>query len=191
MFLRRVNKNEKDAVASALTVVSFAGCGSSNSKYAKGTSYKEGVLTADSYENASIGIGFSLPEGFEFTEVGVDAGNAEYLVAAVDADNNNIIWTLEPGASNLNIEKTLELSLDTIVTQYEGMGFTVGESKVTEYTIDSNTYGGFYIECEFQGVELNQAAVLVQCDDKVATASVTGGTVDSREILDNYFYTVG
>ncbi len=177
-------------VAVAITAVSFAGCGAKN-KYAKGTTYSEGVLLEDSYENASVGLGFNLPNGFEFVDMGEAMGEAEYIVAATDADSNNIIWTLEPGDSNLNMDKTLKLSLDTIVAQYESMNFDVSESSVTEYTIGSNTYGGFNMTVSYNGLELNQAGILVQCDDKIVTVAITCSTVDAEDILKDCFYTVG
>ncbi len=177
------------AVSVLAASVIFSGCGQ-NSKYTEGTIFEEGTTSGRTYENSSAGIGFNLPDGFEFSEDYLAAPGAVIDIHVSDESRNSIIVSVDPGAKRLDMDKSLEKSLEAIEAQFDDLGFTVKDSGVTQYTIGDNIYGGFFVDSEYLGQDITQLALLVKCDDKIVSYTISGFTIDAEDILNEYFFAI-
>lgn len=128
------------AMTSVLAVMTLASCGS---KYTAGEKFTAGTFEDGKYENASIGIGINVPEGYiEATELPLVEG-VTYDLGVNNENGDSIYVAVENNTEKLKVEKAAENSLDALTNQYEAMGFTVEEQKLEDYAIGGNTYLGY------------------------------------------------
>jgi len=153
------------AMAFVVVATTFASC---SSKYTKGSSFKKGEITDEGYENKSAGIGIKLPEGYEVSE----DPDFEYVAEDSSGNGDNIV-VAEEGSYFLDIDRSLEASLEEIEKEYEKMDISISESKLVKYTIDDNTYGGYRLKLVTNDVEFNQSVFVIQCGDKALSINFT------------------
>ncbi|MBE6705254.1 MAG: hypothetical protein E7583_08335 [Ruminococcaceae bacterium] len=130
------------AMTSVLAVMTLASCGG---KYTAGEKYAAGKFEEGKYENASIGFGINVPEGYtEVPELPLVEG-VTYDLALNDENDNSIYVAVENNSEKLKVDKAAENSLKALADQYESMGFKVDDQKLEDYTIGGNTYRGYTI----------------------------------------------
>ncbi len=130
------------AMTSVLAVMTLASCGS---KYSGGEKFAAGKFEEGKYENASIGIGVNVPEGYAEVDIAelpmVDG--VTYDFGAVTEDGSSIYVAVENNKEKYKIDKAAEESLKALVGQYESMGFKIDDQKLEDYKVGDNTYLGY------------------------------------------------
>ena len=157
-----------------------------------------GEVTGKKYESEFIGIGFTLPDGWEFytdeeikelnNYVGDIAGQ-DYLdllknatviydmAAASPSQTDNVIDTLEkkPNAllNNLNLAQTLETSFSVVKSSMENMGYRNLTHEITTLTIDGQTFTAMHISGTLSGLTMHQTSIVMKCNGYLASFAVT------------------
>lgn len=160
---------------------SIASAADVTSTTADSTSAGTDSSSADTYTNADLGISFTLPEGFSFS----DQGNGTEFIALDSSGNsvNLIVGTLAPGEDFFDdaymdeVEQEFTNSLDQ--QGIEGASITQGT-----YTFDNgDSYPSMLGSGTLRGTAIDLMQIYVQKDGKVGVVTITSVTLDPTDIL--------
>ena len=172
-----------------------------------------GEVAGNKYESEFIGIGYTLPEGWEFytdeeiAELNNYTGNLagkDYqdliknasivydMMAASPSQTDNVVVTLEkkPQAAidKLNLAASFEASFSVVKSTYENMGYKNVSHEVTTITISGKTVTCMHVSATYAGMTMNQTSIMFKCNGYIATIAVT--TMDAAgtaPLLDNIY----
>lgn len=167
------------------------------------------------YENAFIGLGCTLEEGWSFytdeqimelNNYTADAAGEEfeemvknaqlvYDMFAVDANQmNNINVNLEKVDNKIlmgvKIEDIFEQNLPMLEEIFNNMGYVNVQSELITVTIDGEDFSGMSLSGEIQGLTVYQKSIGVKCNGYLATIAVTTYQEDATDAIFSNFYVV-
>ena len=172
-----------------------------------------GEVAGSKYESEFIGLGFTLPEGWNFytdeeiaemnNYVGDIAGqdyrdllkNATVIydmAAASPSQTDNVMVTLEKKPNsmlkNLNLAQTLEASFSVVKSSMENMGYRNLTHEVTTLTIDGETFTAMHITGTLSGMTMRQTSIVIKCNGYLASLAVTTfDAAGTAPLLDNIY----
>lgn len=184
-------------------LLAMVGCAADKDPYTPGNKAEDeefslGEVTGKKYESEFIGIGFTLPEGWEFyTDEEIkelnnfveDKAGQDYLdllknatviydmAAASPSQTDNVMVTLEkiPNAqlNKLNLAQSLETSFSVVKSSLENMGYRNITHEVTTLTIDGETFTAMNITATLSGMTMRQTSIAIKCNGYLASLAVT------------------
>ena len=183
-------------------LLAMFGCSKDDKTTGGGQSGKEelslGEVTGTKYESEFIGIGYTLPEGWEFytdeeiAELNNYTGNLagkDYqdliknasivydMMAASPSQTDNVVVTLEkkPQATidKLDLAASFEASFSVVKSTYENMGYKNVSHEVSTITISGNTVPCMHVSATYAGMTMNQTSIMFKCNGYIATIAVT------------------
>lgn len=184
-------------------LLAMVGCAADKDPYTPGNKTEDeefslGEVTGKKYESEFIGIGFTLPEGWEFyTDEEIkelnnfveDKAGQDYLdllknatviydmAAASPSQTDNVMVTLEkiPNAqlNKLNLAQSLETSFSVVKSSLENMGYRNITHEVTTLTIDGETFTAMNITATLSGMTMRQTSIAIKCNGYLASLAVT------------------
>ena len=184
-------------------LLAMVGCAADKDPYTPGNKTEDeefslGEVTGKKYESEFIGIGFTLPEGWEFyTDEEIkelnnfveDKAGQDYLdllknatviydmAAASPSQTDNVMVTLEkiPNAqlNKLNLAQSLETSFSVVKSSLENMGYRNITHEVTTLTIDGETFTAMHITATLSGMTMRQTSIAIKCNGYLASLAVT------------------
>ncbi len=174
-----------------------------------------GKTEGNVYENAFIGIGCKLDEGWSFyddEQINVlnnlaadmmpeDAqemlkeATVVYDMFATAADAmNNINVNLEKVNAvqliGLDLAKNFELVVPTLKATYENAGYTNFNYEITEIEIEGQTFVAMKASAEISGVNMYQLLFQKKCNGYLANVTITSYFDDATETILDTFYLV-
>lgn len=177
-----------------------------------GKAFSLGVTDGIAYESSFIGLGFQLPEGWNFysdeqireiNDQTADIAGEEYLKAmenatvfydvfAIDSLGNSININLEKvNAAQLlllDLESNYVSAFDMIKASYENMGCEGCEYAIDSVSIDGKDFPCLNITADFSGVSLHQCIITVKCNGYLANISITVvGENTISQLVDNFY----
>ena len=177
--------------------------------------FELGEVTGLKWENAFIGLGCTIPEGWAFStqeelsvlnNVAGDYVADEYqdlvknsayfydMHAKPSADTSSVSALLEKASqatiNATNIELTYEQSAKIIKESYEQMGPTTFAHEIVDLTISGNKYPTLKIAANISGIDFYQYTLMVKCTGYIATINITASTPERLESLAASFYEV-
>ena len=173
-----------------------------------------GATEGSVYENAFIGIGYQLPDGWTFytDEQIMELNNATsemageeyqqlmeevsiiYDMFATDADGlNNININMEKGNPvqllALDLAQNYEAAMSTMKSTYENMGYENFEYEIGTIDIDGEEVVSAHITVEINDVSVYQTLFAVKCNGYLANVAVTSYFDDiTADILGNLYW---
>lgn len=165
------------------------------------------------YENAFIGLGCTLEEGWSFytdeqikqlNNFATDAAGEDfeelinnapiiYDMLAVDANQmNNINVNLEKVdqsvLSSVNLNDVFSQNLPMLEEALDNMGYVNVQSKLITVTIDGEDFSAINTSGEINGLGMYQKSIGVKCNGYLATITVTTyGEDTTNDILANFY----
>ena len=174
-----------------------------------------GAVEGNVYENDFIGIGCKLDDGWSFysdeqikelNNITADIAGEEYMdlmedaniiydMYAIDSTQlNNITINLEKvnpvQLLALDIAKNFELTVGTMKSTYENMGYTNFNYEITEVTVDGKKMDAMNITAEANGYTIYQCLTAKKCNGYLANIVVsTYINNTTADLLDNFYWT--
>ena len=175
-----------------------------------------GTTEGSRYENARIGLGCILPEGWNYSSEEdirlmnnataelagdtylelIENATVFYDMLAMDADELNNI--------NVNLEKlnALQLTLLDVAENYkaavpymremfENMGYTDFSSEIVDVILDGETVPAMRTTAQISGIRVYQLMLSVKCDGYLANIAVTTYIEDTTADILSNFYRIG
>lgn len=165
------------------------------------------------YENAFIGLGCTLEEGWSFYtdeqimqlnnytaevagedyEAMLENAQIIYDMFAVDSDQmNNINVNLEKIDNrvlmSVNVEDVFAQNLPMLEELFNSMGYVNMQTELITVTIGGEDFAGVSVSGEIQGLTVYQKSIGVKCNGYLATIAVTTyGEDTTDEILSNFY----
>ena len=197
-------------------ILAMVGCSKDDNKGGATPKDEEcalGEVAGNKYESEFIGLGFTLPEGWNFytdeeiaemnNYVGDIAGqdyrdllkNATVIydmAAASPSQTDNVMVTLEKKPNsmlkNLNLAQTLEASFSLVKSSLENMGYRNIAHEVTTLTIDGETFTAMHITGTLSGMTMRQTSIVIKCNGYLASLAVTTfDAAGTAPLLDNIY----
>ena len=157
-----------------------------------------GEVSGKKYESTFIGIGFNLPETWEFytdeeiqelnNYVGDKAGQ-EYLdllknatvvydmMATSPSLTDNVIVNLEKVSNvllnKLDLASNFETSFAAVKSSLENIGYRGITKEITTVTIDGETFTAMHLTASFSGKTMHQTSIAIKCNGYLASIAVT------------------
>jgi len=157
-----------------------------------------GTVSGKKYESEFIGIGFNLPESWDFytdeeiqelnNYVGDKAGQ-DYLdllknativydmMATSPSLSDNVIVTLEKVSNvmlnKLDLASNFETALSTVKSSLENMGYKNIAHEITTVTIDGETFTAMNLTATLSGLTMHQTSIAIKCNGYLAGIAVT------------------
>lgn len=166
-------------------------------------SFESGKISESSYTNETIGLSFTLPDGWRFftddeiaelnssvaDKTNLDLNASVYDMYAIDSSGNNVIVTVTRSDiyTNQNLDTYLTLAESSILSPLEELGLQINDAGSTTVVLDGEEITGYYIDSSTQGVSLYQLMGLyVKNGYLVSIAGTTLFTDNSAELFE-YF----
>lgn len=170
-----------------------------------------GTAEGTSYRNQSLGIGFTLPEGWVFatdeekqslmgttgTMLGEDFGKAiatsgaymDMMAISPDGSSATIIIEKKPEeAKTMDFGSVIDGAIEFTKQQLDGLYDKITFSPKT-FQVGSDYYQGYEIDGEIMGVQTYQYTIMIDLGDYIATVGVTtlGDNVKAESLWNNFF----
>lgn len=167
------------------------------------------------YENAFIGLGCTLEEGWSFYtdeqimqlnnytaeiagedyEEMLENAQIIYDMFAVDGDQmNNINVNLEKIDNRLlmsvNVEDVFAQNLPMLEDLFNSMGYMNVQSELITVTIDGEDFTGINLSGEINGLGVYQKSIGVKCNGYLATITITTYEENTTDAILANFYVV-
>lgn len=167
-----------------------------------------GDTKTDKWENAALGLGFALPEGWSFsskeeldeankgtldmlgdselTEAIKDA-QLYYDMKAIDQNGNNISVLFEKMSVPMTEENYAKASISSNKAVFEQLGATNAKVEEKTFTVGTKTFKGLLSTYTYQNIDFECAQLLVSVETHMAVVSITALTEDVEDIIGNLY----
>ena len=175
-----------------------------------------GTLDGNRYENARIGLGCVIPDGWSYSSEEeirlmnnataelagdtylelIENATIFYDMLAVDENGlNNINVNLEKvnavQLALLNVAENYEASVPYMREMFENMGCENYAYEIVDVKLDGETVPALRTTLEISGVNIYQLMLSVKCDGYLANIAVTSYIEDTTADILSNFYRIG
>lgn len=210
-----INDTSADSVSDTVSVVDTDAQTNENNATDTEAGLDFGKTEGNVYENAFIGIGCKLGEGWSFYSdeeinalnnlaVGMMPEEAQELLkeanlfydmfaTAADAMNNinvNLEKVNAVQLIGLDLAKNFELLVPTLKATYENAGYTNFNYEITEIEIEGKALVAMKASAEISGVNMYQLVFQKKCNGYLANVTITSYFDDVTETILDTFYLV-